>query len=220
MKAPISLSIIWLTTVILLLTGSCKPDEEEVPATTTEESDTLVELTTDHGTIMMWLYPETPLHRRNFFELVQSGFYDSTEFHRVVKDFVIQGGDPLSKDADRSNDGTGGPGYTIPAEIDSTRFRHHYGAIGAARTGDRFNPERASSGSQFYIVVNPLGTDFLDGAYTVFGKVVGKMDMADRIAQVNVNDDDLPDKRIPCGMRLVEVPRSELTDKYGIQFNP
>lgn len=105
----------------------------------------------EFGSIVVKLYDETPLHRDNFKKLAAGGFYDSTTFHRVMSQFMIQGGDPLSKDGDPSNDGSGGPGYTIPSEF-SPELIHKKGALAAARQPDQVNPERQSSGSQFYIV--------------------------------------------------------------------
>ncbi len=111
-----------------------------------------VKITTDYGDIIIKLYNETPKHRDNFLKLVKQNFYDSTLFHRVIKDFMIQGGDPESKNAPAGKLlGNGGPGYTIPAEI-NPKLYHKRGVIAAAREGDNVNPERASSGSQFYIV--------------------------------------------------------------------
>lgn len=105
------------------------------------------------GEIVVRLYDETPRHRDNFLKLVAEGFYDGTLFHRVIKDFMIQGGDPESKGAPIGKAlGSGGPGYTLPAEIDARRFIHKRGALSAARLGDEVNPEKESSGSQFYIV--------------------------------------------------------------------
>ena len=110
-----------------------------------------VSITTPKGEIIVRLYDETPLHRDNFLKLAKEGFYDGTLFHRVIKDFMIQGGDPQSKDAPKGKHlGSGGPGYTIPAEFNPQLF-HKRGALAAARLGDEANPERASSGSQFYI---------------------------------------------------------------------
>lgn len=111
-----------------------------------------VRIQTTSGDIMIRLYDETPLHRDNFIRLAREGFYDGTLFHRVIKDFMIQGGDPDSKGAPAGKQlGTGGPGYTIEAEIKSGLY-HKRGALAAARLGDEVNPERKSSGSQFYIV--------------------------------------------------------------------
>lgn len=111
-----------------------------------------VKIQTTLGDIIVRLYDETPLHRDNFIKLVREGYYDGTIFHRVIKDFMIQGGDPESKGAPAGKMlGTGGPGFTIEAEIKEGIF-HKRGALAAARQGDEVNPERRSSGSQFYIV--------------------------------------------------------------------
>jgi cyclophilin family peptidyl-prolyl cis-trans isomerase len=109
------------------------------------------EITTVHGRMVIRLYDETPLHRDNFKKLAGDGFYDGTTFHRIIAGFMIQGGDPNSRDDDPGNDGLGGPGYTVPAEFVPGLY-HKRGALAAARTGDQVNPERRSSGSQFYIV--------------------------------------------------------------------
>lgn len=111
-----------------------------------------VRIQTTLGDIIVRLYDETPLHRDNFLKLAKEGYYDGTLFHRVIKDFMIQGGDPDSKGAPAGKMlGTGGPDYTIEAEIKPGLF-HKRGALAAARQGDEVNPERRSSGSQFYIV--------------------------------------------------------------------
>lgn len=113
----------------------------------------LVELKTTLGDIVVKLYNDTPLHRDNFIKLVKDGFYDGLLFHRVINEFMIQTGDPDSKEAPKGKMlGSGDPGYTIEAEIDYPKHYNKYGALAAARTGDQVNPERRSSGSQFYIV--------------------------------------------------------------------
>ncbi len=109
------------------------------------------EIVTAFGNMTIRLYNETPAHRDNFKKLAESGFYDGTTFHRVIGNFMIQGGDPNSKDNNPNNDGIGGPGYTINAELNS-KFFHKKGAIAAGRQPDQVNPQRRSSGSQFYIV--------------------------------------------------------------------
>jgi len=110
-----------------------------------------ISIKTTKGEIIVRLYDETPLHRDNILKLASEGYYDGTLFHRVIKDFMIQGGDPNSKGAAKGMQlGTGGPGYTIPAEINPALY-HKRGALAAARLGDEANPERRSSGSQFYI---------------------------------------------------------------------
>jgi peptidyl-prolyl cis-trans isomerase B (cyclophilin B) len=114
---------------------------------------TKVKINTSEGEIIVRLYDETPKHRDNFIKLAKEGYYDGTLFHRVIKDFMIQGGDPNSKDAPAGKMlGTGGPGYTIPAEFVYPQLFHKRGALSAARQGDEVNPNRESSGSQFYIV--------------------------------------------------------------------
>ena len=118
-----------------------------------------VTIKTTEGDITVRLYDETPRHRDNFLKLAQEGYYNGTLFHRVIKNFMIQGGDPNSKGAPAGMQlGTGGPGYTIPAEI-QPQFIHKRGALAAARQGDEVNPERASSGSQFYIVWGQVYND-------------------------------------------------------------
>jgi cyclophilin family peptidyl-prolyl cis-trans isomerase len=138
-----------------------------------------IKVETGFGDFRIWLYAQTVLHRENFFNLTESGFYDSLIFHRIIYDFVIQGGDP-------QGDGYGGPGYTIPAEI-IPGLNHVYGAVGAARQSDDINPDRDSNGSQFYIVSDPDGEDFLDGDYTVFGIVFSGMEVVFDISQVAVD---------------------------------
>jgi cyclophilin family peptidyl-prolyl cis-trans isomerase len=136
------------------------PGKSYVATITTAKGDIVVQL--DAGAA-----PQTV---NNFVFLSQQGFYDGLKFHRVEPGFVIQGGDPLGS-------GTGGPGYTVPAEI---QLPHVEGAIAMARKGDQVNPERASSGSQFYITLAP--TPFLDGGYTAFGQVTAGMDIVQSIA--------------------------------------
>lgn len=148
--------------VPVLLFVACQRPPSSLPSpadSLAQTLDTLVLPATNYyaiytplGRMVVRLYDETPQHRDNFKRLVAASFYDSTTFHRVIEGFVIQGGDPNSKDFDSSNDGTGGPGYTIPAEIRPGLF-HKRGALAAARQGDEVNPERRSSGSQFYLVV-------------------------------------------------------------------
>jgi peptidyl-prolyl cis-trans isomerase B (cyclophilin B) len=118
-----------------------------------------VELITTEGNIILRLSDSTPLHRDNFLRLVKSNFYDSVLFHRVIKNFVIQAGDPNSKNAQPNQSlGNGGPDYTIPAEFHLSLF-HHKGVLAAARQGDNINPQKASSASQFYIVEGRTFTD-------------------------------------------------------------
>ncbi len=122
--------------------------------------DALVEIKTSMGDIVVELYNDTPLHRDNFLKLVGEGFYEGVLFHRVIDSFMIQAGDPTSKEAAAgARLGAGDPGYTIAAEIDYPRHYHKKGALAAARTGDAMNPERRSSGSQFYIVTGTTASE-------------------------------------------------------------
>jgi len=124
-----------------------------------EEARRIILISTDLGDMKVALYNETPKHRDNFIKLVESGFYDGIAFHRVIKGFMVQGGDPNTKDpAKAASIGQGGPGYTLPAEI-IPGFYHKKGALSAARLGDQQNPERNSSGSQFYVVQGQVWPD-------------------------------------------------------------
>lgn len=168
----------------------------------------LVNLITDYGEILVWLHPETPVHRDNFLQLVESGFYTGLTFHRVIDGFVIQGGDP-------EGDGTGGPGYTLPAEI-VAGLDHGFGAVAAARLPDPVNPERRSSGSQFYIVENRDGAHGLDGQYTVFGQVVSGLETVEAIGSVPTTANDRPET--PVVIRRAETVSftpSTLATQYG-----
>ncbi|MCK9484664.1 MAG: peptidylprolyl isomerase [Candidatus Marinimicrobia bacterium] len=144
---------------------------------------------TDYGKIVIELWGDkTPKHAQNFKKLVKAGYYTGTTFHRVIPGFVIQGGDILSRDADPTNDGTGGPGYTVPAEIGQKHLR---GCLSAARLPDQVNPKKASSGSQFFICVQDLPS--LDrGGYTVYGRVIEGMNVVDKIVAVKRDQRDRP----------------------------
>ncbi len=151
------------------------------------------DIITNMGTIKVKLYSGTPKHRENFAKLAFSKYYDGIIFHRVINGFMIQGGDPLTKDiyADPAKYGTGGPDYTIPAEF-VPEYTHKKGALAAARRGDAANPLKESSGSQFYIVQNESTCSQLDGNYTVFGQTVEGFDVIDKIAAVETNNRDCP----------------------------
>jgi len=159
---------------------------------------------TDYGDMKGILYNETPQHRDNFVKLVKSGFYDGTLFHRVILGFMIQGGDPDSKNAKTGQSlGMGGPGYTIPAEF-NTNLRHKRGALAAARTGGPSNPKKASSGSQFYIVEPEKGAHFLDNDYTVFGEITDGFDVITKIASVQKDKSDRPLKDVKMTVKMSE----------------
>lgn len=147
---------------------------------------------TSEGDMIVKLYEETPLHKDNFIKLAKKHFYDGILFHRIINGFMIQTGDPLTKDSTKVNAwGTGGPGYTIPAEI-VKGFSHKKGALAAARRGDFVNPAKESSGSQFYIVQDENGCRHLDGEYTIFGEVVSGLDIIDKIAAKRTDSHDRP----------------------------
>ena len=154
------------------------------PAAAVKAGPQAVVLTTAQGTIVIKLREaEAPLTTANFKKLVKTKFYDGTYFHRVIPRFMIQGGDPNTKDADLANDGVGGPGYTVPAEI---KLKHVRGAVATARMGDQVNPQKASSGSQFFIDVADQPS--LDaGGYTVFGQVISGMDVVDKIVALGAD---------------------------------
>ncbi len=144
---------------------------------------------TGFGDLQGILYNETPNHRDNFVKLAKSGYYDGTLFHRVILGFMIQGGDPNSKNAKPGQQlGMGDPGYTIPAEFNKA-FTHKRGALAAARTE---NPAKASSGSQFYIVEPETGAHFLNNNYTVFGEITSGFDVITKIASVEKDRSDRP----------------------------
>ncbi|PID95043.1 MAG: peptidylprolyl isomerase [Bacteroidetes bacterium] len=189
-----------------------------------EEKRTKVEITTSMGKMVVELYNETPIHRDNFIKLVKEGFYDQSEFHRIIKEFMIQGGG--------HNGGMKDAGYTIEAEI-IPGVMHKRGALAAARKGDQVNPEKRSSGSQFYIVDGrkfsegelqmlgqrmgkPFdkaqievyttlgGAPHLDGGYTVFGELVEGFDVLDKIAAVETGRMDKPHKAVTMKARIIE----------------
>lgn len=192
----------------------------------------IAEIETEYGTIKVELYDDTPQHRDNFVKLVKEGYYDGLLFHRVIKNFMIQGGDPDSRGAAPSAQlGNGGPGYTIPAEITPEHI-HLKGALAAARLGDQVNPEKESSGSQFYIVqgfeVKPFmfermklergieyteaqkqayleqgGVPNLDMEYTVFGRVIEGQEVVDQIATVATGALDRPVQDVEMKIRMV-----------------
>lgn len=150
------------------------------------------EMVTSHGTMKIKLYGKTPKHRDNFKKLVEEGYYDGMRFHRVIEGFMIQGGDPYSRDTAQIDLwGQGGPGYTVPAEF-VNEYWHKKGALAAARKGDMANPRKASSGSQFYIVHDENACLHLDGQYTIFGEVIEGLDVIDRIATVATDRYDRP----------------------------
>jgi peptidyl-prolyl cis-trans isomerase B (cyclophilin B) len=148
------------------------------------------------GNIQLEFFPDVaPGHVGNFIELAKKGSYDGTAFHRVIPGFMVQGGDPNSKDPDKSKHGTGGPGYAIKAEFNKTQ--HKRGIVSMARAN---HPD--SAGSQFFICV--ADAPFLDGKYTAFGKVTSGMEVADKIVNSPRDARDNPNERIEMKVKIVE----------------
>ena len=193
----------------------------------------MVLISTSFGDMMVELYNETPQHRDNFIKLVEERFYDGTLFHRVIPNFMIQGGDPNSRGAAPNIQlGNGGPGYTIPAELVDRLF-HKKGVLAAARLSDAVNPKKESSGSQFYLVQGQVyteeklrsfglrsgkkftgeqiknyvtigGAPHLDGAYTVFGEVVKGLEVIELIANQKRDKNNRPLKDVEVSIRLIK----------------
>ncbi|MBK8954498.1 MAG: peptidylprolyl isomerase [Saprospiraceae bacterium] len=215
---------LFLIAFCFVFTFSCKDGGKS------SAKGTLAVIETSHGNIKIRLYDSTPKHKENFIKLVKSGFYDGLLFHRVISGFMMQGGDPVSKDAPPGIMlGNGGPGYTIPAEIGAKHFK---GALAAARLGDSANPKRESSGSQFYIVQGkPVSSDelimmtrskniayteedkkkyatlggapFLDGEYTVFGEVVEGLNVVDAICSQPCEPNSRPVTDVKMKIRML-----------------
>lgn len=190
----------------------------------TSEKETQIEITTDYGVITLKLYNETPKHRDNFIALIEEGWYEGSPFHRVINEFMIQGGGHAN--------GTDDKDYTVDAEIVPELF-HKKGALAAARMGDNVNPLRESSACQFYIVQgrpfaeNELimfeartghvfpeahkevyktlgGTPHLDGAYTVFGEVISGLEVVDQIAAVSTDMADKPLENVSMSIKIID----------------
>jgi peptidyl-prolyl cis-trans isomerase B (cyclophilin B) len=189
-----------------------------------QEKETLVLIKTTKGNITVKLYNDTPLHRDNFIKLINEGWYNNSPFHRVINNFMIQGG--------HNEDGSVDPGYTIPAEFRANHF-HKKGVLAAARQGDQVNPKKASSGCQFYIVQGQVlteahiemykqryglnftqeqieayttvgGTPHLDGQYTVFGEVVEGLEIIDAIAKVKTGYMDVPVEPVTMTIEILK----------------
>jgi cyclophilin family peptidyl-prolyl cis-trans isomerase len=214
---------LYLIIAVLFIFTSCTKEEDLYPKNSAIENDTLekvIQINTSYGTMYMWLYKETPIHRANFLGLADSNFFDNTTFHRIISNFMIQGGDPNSKDSDPNNDGQGGPGYTIPAEIDTAKFRHKRGEVAAARLGNAQNPLKASSGSQFYICHSTSGTKHLDNEYTVFGKIISGIQVVDSIVKQPKNTStNRPLTDIKMDVNVVEKTRQQLRTEFNFEAN-
>ncbi len=176
--------------------GAGEPAKPFSPEEISAMAATQAVIHTDFGDIVLRFFPaDAPNHVRNFLDLARKGFYDGTTFHRVIPGFMIQGGDPNSRNADRRLHGTGGPGYRVRAEFN--KRPHKRGTLSMARSQD---PD--SAGSQFFICVADAG--FLDGQYTVFGEVVDGMKAVDAIVSQERDSRDNPVKRVEMTVKIVE----------------
>jgi cyclophilin family peptidyl-prolyl cis-trans isomerase len=213
MKNSILYLSIFLTLSLISLDSSAQKASKKA-----SKKGKLVLISTSYGEMKFKLYDETPLHKANFLRLVNEGFYDSLTFHRVIKNFMIQGGNPNTSQKVGVEKGT--EGALIPAEFNPALI-HKKGALAAARTGDNVNPEKKSSGSQFYIVQGVMQTDaslkqtekkngitipdaqkevyktiggspHLDQNYTVFGEIIEGMEVIDKLAAVKTGPGDVP----------------------------
>lgn len=215
---------------LFILSFTLVQKKTTTPKATAKTKTTKVKISTKHGDMVLILYNETPLHRDNFIKLVKSKYFDGTLFHRVIKGFMIQGGDPESKTAKPGAMlGNGGPAYTIPAEFNNKLY-YKFGALAAARDN---NPQKASSGSQFYVVEGRKisddelnyyekqrnmkytdeqrnkyktvgGTPQLDGGYTVFGEVISGFEVIGKIAGVAKDKFDRPNEDVKMTVTIVK----------------
>jgi len=217
--------IVYIMVSFILLSAPAKAQEAK--------SEHLIKFETSKGDMLIKLYNETPAHRDNMIKLIAEGFYKDQLFHRVIKDFMVQGGDPHSTGAEKGQRlGSGGVGYTVPAEFHKDLI-HKKGALAAARKGDSVNPEKASSGSQFYLVQGRVltpeeidilnqrgitnlsdesaemymslgGTPHLDGSYTVFGEVIEGLNVLDSIAASPCDAYDRPIEDVIYSITLIK----------------
>ena len=208
------------------------------------KKDELVTIETPQGKMLVILFDETPKHKENFLKLAKDKFYDGLLFHRVIEDFMIQGGDPESKNAKEDQMlGKGDNGYKIPAEFNSKLF-HQKGALAAARDN---NPAKESSGCQYYIVQGRKwskfdlekqvaraarkitdeqrkvyetvgGTPHLDGSYTVFGQVIDGMEVIDKITTIDRDERDRPKENIDMKVSVKKMKKKKISRKYGYNY--
>ncbi len=237
--------IILLSSVLLVgVVVASFAQQKKAPSKPKPKKDYLVTITTEFGQIYLVLYDKTPKHKENFIKLAKNKFYDSLLFHRVIDGFMIQGGDPNSKNAQAGEIlGMGDIGYMIEAEFHPEIF-HKRGSLAAARTD---NPQKASSGCQFYIVQKKAlsdaeleqieanmgrqipehqkkvyreigGTPHLDMGYTVFGEVIQGMEVVDKIAAVERDENNRPLKDIRMSIKVEELPKQKISQRFGYQF--
>ncbi|MDR3118350.1 MAG: peptidylprolyl isomerase [Mediterranea sp.] len=210
---------------LVVVAAACQSGKKKEVTIMENDKEALLKIETTMGDITVKLYNETPRHRDNFIKLAGNGTYEGTLFHRVIKDFMIQAGDPESRNAPKGKAlGSGDVGYTLPAEFVYPKYFHKKGALSAARMGDQVNPQKASSGCQFYIVTGRVfndstllpmeqykgrftaeqieayttvgGTPHLDNEYTVFGEVIEGLEVVDAIQRVATGRGDRPEKDV------------------------
>jgi len=217
--------IVYIMVSFIFLSAPAKAQEAK--------REQLIKFETSKGDMLIKLYNKTPAHRDNMTKLIKEGFYKDQLFHRVIKDFMIQGGDPHSTGAEKGQRlGSGGVGYSVPAEFHKDLI-HKKGALAAARKGDSVNPEQASSGSQFYLVQGRVltpeeidiltqrgvasiteesaeiymtlgGTPHLDGSYTIFGEVIEGLEILDSIAASPCDAYDRPIEDVIYSITLIK----------------
>jgi cyclophilin family peptidyl-prolyl cis-trans isomerase len=228
-----------LSAILLLIAANTSFAQSELKG-----KDYLVTISTDYGDMQAVLFDATPKHKANFVKLAKKGFYNGTLFHRVIGEFMIQGGDPNSKKAKPGEPlGNGDLGYRIPAEINDRLF-HKKGVIAAARDN---NPEKASSSCQFYITQGKVltdedleymqqragrpftdaqkqiyktlgGTPHLDGSYTVYGEIIRGLEVIDTIAAQPRDERDRPTQDIAMKVKVKKMPRKKIASQYGYQY--
>ncbi len=219
--------------ISLFFFGRVNAQNKTVVTQAKKTKDVLVEVSTIHGKMVFKLYNETPLHKANFIKLTKEGFFNDLLFHRIIREFMIQGGDPDSRTAVPGQQlGNGGPGYNVSAEFND-KFIHKKGALSAARMGDYVNPKKESSGSQFYIVQGRKysdselsnfeqqtsikytseqriayktlgGTPHLDRNYTVFGEMISGFEVLDKLASVPTQPGDRPVENLKMQIKMLK----------------
>lgn len=189
-----TIRILLVAALVIIAAAACRNNRKQAPAAEVAEESPyagIYDIETTLGTIRIGLYKDTPYHADNFAKLVREQYYNDVLFHRVIAGFMIQTGDPNTRDTLVELYGQGGPDYTVPAEIVPTH-RHIKGAVAAARLGDYANPMRESSGSQFYIVLDENGCRHLDGAYSVFGETLQGIEVVEKIGALPTDPYDRP----------------------------
>lgn len=203
-------TILLLVLMIFVISLNTFADSNE-----SSKYDYLVTISTDFGDIKLILFDDTPIHKNNFIKLAEEGAYDGRIFHRIIDNFMIQGGEigealKINKSAKQFTEGL------LQAEI---KHKHKRGSLAAARTPDSVNPEKKSSSIQFYIVENHAGTPHLDGNYTVFGQLMSGFDVVDKIAERVKNAGDKPLEEIVMTVKVEKVLKSDIEKFYSFKYS-